>query len=687
MKSKLMGKIKLRGLFAKILLTSAACMIVPMLVALWYATTTSSGALETDAEEAMGNIVAERVTQMDMSFAKLEMSAKSMATNPLLVQALKEVAATGNTKTASLANITKYLTQMTKDGEGLYENAFVAYQDQIVADGIDGHSVGADLSGATPDEAFQAMESGPIMTPPIASPATGRPAMAMMTLIPDGSTGKRSFFGLAIELNYLSSSVVKQTENGNIKTFMVNGAGIMVANENTDQVLKFDMNKADGDIPAFFQEVLANKKGVGYFTLNGEKQIASYGKSGLQDMYIISFKPVEQYMHSVNDLKNGLLIVIIGSIILFTLILTVLSYRITTPIIAATESLQTIAGGDFSQPIPAKYMRAGDETGTLMRAMDTMQTSVSRTIRTIMEESDKLTGSVTAVSSHLYDLNGQIHDVSGTTEQMAAAMEETAASTEEMSQASASIQHSVDSISGKAKHGASTSKEVSQRAEHMRETAVASSERAAQIGQQMREKLGSAIEQSKAVDQIQVLASSILEITSQTNLLALNANIEAARAGEAGRGFAVVADEIRKLAEVSGQSANQIRDVVQVVTSSVENLKSNSERMLEFIDQTVIQDYNTMVQTGDQYHKDAEFYENLLGDFHATADELSNSVQNMVQTIREISIANNESADGTELISDKASVALNSSNKVLQVAGDTKASAEQLKKTIENFKI
>ncbi len=64
----------------------------------------------------------------------------------------------------------------------------------------------------------------------------------------------------------------------------------------------------------------------------------------------------------------------------------------------------------------------------------------------------------------------------------------------------------------------------------------------------MKEKSEGAMEQSKAVQKINVLTDNIKDISSQTNLLALNANIEAARAGEAGRGFAVVASEIGTLA-------------------------------------------------------------------------------------------------------------------------------------------
>lgn len=80
----------------------------------------------------------------------------------------------------------------------------------------------------------------------------------------------------------------------------------------------------------------------------------------------------------------------------------------------------------------------------------------------------------------------------------------------------------------------------------------------------IRVNLEQALEDAKVVDQIGVLADSILNITAQTNLLALNASIEAARAGEAGKGFAVVAEEIRVLAEQSKDAVANIQAVTEM---------------------------------------------------------------------------------------------------------------------------
>ncbi|MGE5450157.1 MAG: methyl-accepting chemotaxis protein [Methanomassiliicoccales archaeon] len=106
-----------------------------------------------------------------------------------------------------------------------------------------------------------------------------------------------------------------------------------------------------------------------------------------------------------------------------------------------------------------------------------------------------------------------------------------------------------------------------------------------------------AIKQTEVVHDITRMAETISAIASQTNLLALNAAIEAARAGDQGRGFAVVADEVRRLAEESSSNAGNIQQIIKEVTSAVQGLTHHATSLMQFLNETVVPDYNYMVTT------------------------------------------------------------------------------------------
>src|SRR5690554_473754 len=181
------------------------------------------------------------------------------------------------------------------------------------------------------------------------------------------------------------------------------------------------------------------------------------------------------------------------------------------------------------------------------------------------------------------------------------------------------MEQAVKSVAIKAQEGSNTVNDVSKLVEEMKKKVVSSKENALRIYAQTRDELEEAIDKSKAVEQINELSQTILEITSQTNLLALNAAIESARAGEAGRGFAVVAEEIRKLAEGSADAVNRIQEVTKVILEAVDDLSNSSTSIMEFIDKQVLSDYDYSVTSSERYSKSFNEIQGIVNEFSATS--------------------------------------------------------------------
>ena len=389
-------------------------------------------------------------------------------------------------------------------------------------------------------------------------------------------------------------------------------------------------------------------------------------------------------------INSDLLILFSLAIVVLVIVIVlciVVMRKITDPLSFLTSHLKIIATGNFSIAISDKYLQSKDELGDIARATNEMQQSVKEVVKGVVNESRNVGKSVIVTKKTITELTSQIEEMSTTTEGLAAGMEETAAASEQMSATAIEIERVVGTVALKAQRGAISSGEINARASELKQNAISSAKIAEEIYLTTKEKVKKAIEESKAVDQINVLTDSILQIASKTNLLALNAAIEATRAGEAGKGFAVVADEVRKLAENSKNTVKEIQRVTMVVVASVENLSESSAEVLAFIDNQVVKDYVAMLKTGEKYNKDAEFIDNLVTDFSANAEELTISIQDMVKVIEEIALAANEGAEATNSIAEKSTIAVGDSNEVMKQAETSKESSDNLIKMVSKFTV
>ena len=224
------------------------------------------------------------------------------------------------------------------------------------------------------------------------------------------------------------------------------------------------------------------------------------------------------------------------------------------------------------------------------------------------------------------------------------------------------------------------SRDIKNRANDMNNNALMATEETQQMYHNVKEKTTLALEESKAVNKINTLASTIQDIADQTGLLALNASIEAARTGDAGKGFAVVASE-------SGNTVKEIINIVGEVNDAVKNMEKCMTTTLSYIDKKVMKDYNMFLELSKQYDVDANNFNQFMINISENSKKLKVSSDSIVSAVSGISETISNAAEGVSDVAGKTEMVVALSDDVVQVVDKTEENSSELKKVIGMFKL
>ena len=382
----------------------------------------------------------------------------------------------------------------------------------------------------------------------------------------------------------------------------------------------------------------------------------------------------------------GVLISVVGTVLIDLIV----AFTFNKALVPLAE-LKQFASGDFSgQEASAKTTVADgfkDEIEEVTHATRNIKDRITKVITGTNTEADNIAQTASAAYAQMSDLNNNIDQMDQVMEGLIDKVREAADATRSISDASGDIGDAVMDVAGKAADSANASKEINERADGLYQSTVESRKQASLIYRSTEHELEHALQEVEKIEIIKNLSQEISGIATQTNLIALNAAIEAARAGEAGRGFAVVADEVRNLAENSQVTVNKIQEVIDEVVDSVMELRDSASKLLGFMKDHVIGDYHAMVDTAQQYQKDAEFFDGIACDLGSASEQMGASVEEMLASMQVVTELNNVIVEEVRNVANAMQNTNIGSEEILRKMSIIERSSRSLQEIASNFKI
>ena len=351
-----------------------------------------------------------------------------------------------------------------------------------------------------------------------------------------------------------------------------------------------------------------------------------------------------------------------------------------------TSAGDRISQGDLSEEIQLKEGSFPDETKDLANAMNHIQESLRALVGDTRSIAFKVAGSAQNLSGTSLEMSASSQEVASTVDQISKGAESQAEMVEESNRLFKEVAMSINLV-------AASAKKVAESAHQTVETANSGSELAGvslgSIRQVLAEVESSGQQMVSFIAQLQKISTFvevINGIAQKTNLLALNATIEAARAGEYGRGFTVVADEIRKLADSTTISADEITSLVEGLSDEGQRVQSSMAQVIEDMESSR-EAVDRTDQTFSMITQKAEGTRAKANSIAELSEQQISSAERITQAIDEIDKVVSDNAAATEQVSAATEEQSASMEELAQSAKDLSTMSEAMLQIVKQFKL
>ena len=371
--------------------------------------------------------------------------------------------------------------------------------------------------------------------------------------------------------------------------------------------------------------------------------------------------------------------VVIGGLLIFSTAMSMLK-----PLGRIKELADRISKFDISQDIKISI---NDEFGAIGESLNTAQHNLRGIINLCNENTKNVLMLNQELSSTINELCATLENAEDDVEKIDRNAEDNSGTVEEIYASIQEITANMQELSARAESGTINSSKIKERAEAVLKSSKDAIDNTRNVYHEKEKYIRKAIEESKVVEEIKIMAEAIAGIAEQTNLLSLNAAIEAARAGEAGKGFAIVAEEVRQLAEESSSSVITIQNTIERVESAFKNLSDNSSEILKFIKTNVKDNLNEYGQIGEIYSEDGEFISGMSNELSQMSEAVTSSIEQVSTAISHTAQNSEETVRSTHNIKESVSNTTSAMKQTLSSVEKGVKDAQTLSDIINKFVI
>lgn len=479
-------------------------------------------------------------------------------------------------------------------------------------------------------------------------------------------------------------SKVKLGQSGHAIVYTKDGT--IVAGENAEDTLNKKIADLNNDtLDQIVKDSTAGKTGIAETAVDGVENMVVYGKADSMDWGIAILVPKSEAYAEANALLWFSITVTIVSLLISAAIIYTVMRRTLRPLSVMNEKLKDLSSseGDLTSRLT---IETNDEIGELSKSFNKMLDSLQGLLRSILEKGQVVADSTAGLFVNVGQMSSTVQDTTASIQQTNDGLQSQMAGFEQNLELVGEIGESVDGIMSISNTTSDISVKASEEAKSGNQTVISLANQMDVMHEAVNEAAEVIQRLGQRSEEIGNIVSLITTIAAQTNLLALNASIEAARAGEHGRGFAVVAAEVRKLAEQSTGSANQIASLINEVQGDTLHAVGSMEK-----------GRTEMIAGMEQVKAVGSFFERIvtttanvssqMEQTTASADQLNSNTKRVEAVIKESVEIGKQSSKNFETIAAMSEEQLASILEITDSVEQLTRTSDELKTMLHKFKV